>query len=60
LSEDENYTSIGAILKASKVSFTEVIAEIIKDALRRSMVNIAATKKAPGRKTTTKKTVTAK
>lgn len=60
LSEDENYTSIGAILKASKVSFTEVIAEIIKDALRRSMVNIAAAKKTQGRKTTTKKTVTAK
>lgn len=60
LSEDENYTSIGAILKASKVSFTEVIAEIIKDALRRSMVNIAAAKKMPGRKTTAKKTVTAK
>jgi D-alanine-D-alanine ligase len=60
LSEDENYTSIGAILKASKVSFTEVIAEIIKDALRRSMVNIAAAKKTPGRKSTAKKTVTAK
>ncbi len=38
LSEDENYTSIGAILKASKVSFTEIISEILKDALRRSMV----------------------
>lgn len=37
LSEDENYTSIGAILKASGVSFTAVIAEILKDALRRSM-----------------------
>jgi D-alanine-D-alanine ligase len=37
LSEDENYTSIGAILKASKVSFTEIIAEILKDALRRSV-----------------------
>lgn len=37
LSEDENYTSIGAILKASEVSFTEVIAEILKDALRRSV-----------------------
>lgn len=60
LSEDENYTSIGAILKASGVSFTEVIAEIIKDALRRSMVSIAAAKKTPGRKTATKKTVTAK
>jgi D-alanine-D-alanine ligase len=35
LSEDEDYTSIGAILKASGVSFTEVITEILKDALRR-------------------------
>ncbi len=60
LSEDENYTSIGAILKVSNVSFTEVIAEILKDALRRSMVSIAAAKKTPGRKTTTKKTLTAK
>ncbi len=38
LSEDENYTSIGAILKVSNVSFTEIILEILKDALRRSMV----------------------
>ncbi len=38
LSEDENYTSIGAILKVSGVSFTQVIAEILKDALRRSVV----------------------
>ncbi|HUR65130.1 MAG TPA: hypothetical protein VMZ03_02165 [Chitinophagaceae bacterium] len=37
LSEDEDYTSIGAILKASGVSFTTVIVEILKDALRRSM-----------------------
>lgn len=37
LSEDEDYTSIGAILKVSGVSFTEIIAEILKDALRRSM-----------------------
>jgi D-alanine-D-alanine ligase len=39
LSEDENYTSIGAILKVSGVSFTQVIVEILKDALRRSVVN---------------------
>ena len=38
LSEDEDYTSIGAILKVSGVSFTEIITEILKDALRRSMV----------------------
>lgn len=37
LSEDENYTSIGAILKASGVSYTEIISEILKDALRRSI-----------------------
>ena len=37
LSEDEDYTSIGAILKASGTSFTEVISEILKDALRRSI-----------------------
>lgn len=35
LSEDEDYTSIGAILKASNISFTSVITEILKDALRR-------------------------
>jgi D-alanine-D-alanine ligase len=45
LSEDENYTSIGAILKASNVSFTEVIGEILKDALLRSVVNRVAVKK---------------
>jgi D-alanine-D-alanine ligase len=36
LSEDEDYTSIGAILKASDVSFTEVVVEILQDALRRN------------------------
>ncbi len=35
LSEDENYTSIGAILKESKVSFEKVIEAILMDALRR-------------------------
>jgi D-alanine-D-alanine ligase len=45
LSEDENYTSIGAILKASNVSFTEVIGEILKDSLRRSVVKNASVKK---------------
>lgn len=34
LSEDENYTSIGAILKASKVSFTELIEIILKNSLK--------------------------
>jgi D-alanine-D-alanine ligase len=36
LSEDENYTSIGAILKVSGVSFTHVIEAILQDAIRRS------------------------
>ncbi|HWR32597.1 MAG TPA: hypothetical protein VN451_03685 [Chitinophagaceae bacterium] len=40
LSEDENYTSIGAIIKASDVSYTEIIVEILKDALRRSVMKI--------------------
>jgi hypothetical protein len=60
LSEDENYTSIGAILKASNVTFTEVIGEILKDALRRSVVKTVSVKKAAGKKTTIKKTITVK
>ena len=44
LSEDEDYTSIGAILKVSNVSYTEIIAEILKDALRRSVVKTSTTK----------------
>ena len=51
LSEDEDYTSIGAILKVSNVSFTEIIVEILKDALRRSMVKVSTTK--PVKKTRT-------
>ena len=58
LSEDEDYTSIGAILKVSKVSFTEVIGEILKDALRRSIVKAVSVKKV--RDSKTKKTVTVK
>jgi len=58
LSEDEDYTSIGAILKASKVSFTEIIAEILKDALRRSMVKALKEKKT--RTAKSKKTVSVK
>jgi D-alanine-D-alanine ligase len=38
LSEDEDYTSIGAILKVSGISFTEVISRILVDALRRSVI----------------------
>jgi len=58
LSEDENYTSIGAILKVSDVSFTEIITEILKDALRRSIVKPAVVKKT--RTSKTRKTVTVK
>lgn len=57
LSEDEDYTSIGAILKASKVSFTEIIAEIFKDALRRSMAKPVVKVKRSSR---SKKTVNVK
>jgi hypothetical protein len=35
LSEDEDYTSIGAILRLSGCTFTALVAEIIYDALRR-------------------------
>lgn len=35
LSEDEDYTSIGAILRINEESFTELIVEIINDAFRR-------------------------
>jgi len=59
LSEDEDYTSIGAILKASAVSFTSIIAEILKDALRRSVVKVPV-RKPVNRKTVVKKTVTVK
>ncbi len=58
LSEDENYTSIGAILKVSGVSFTEVIAEILKDALRRSVLRKAPSTRAARPKT--RKPVTVK
>jgi D-alanine-D-alanine ligase len=33
LSEDENYTSIGAILKASGKTFTQLVSEILEDTL---------------------------
>ena len=35
LSEDENYTSIGAILRFAKKSFTYLIIQIIEDGLTR-------------------------
>lgn len=34
LSEDENYTSIGAILKASAVTFTQVVVSVLEEAFR--------------------------
>ena len=58
LSEDEDYTSIGAIIKASDVSYTEVITEILKDALRRSVMRSIPVKKI--RATRTPKTVPVK
>lgn len=58
LSEDEDYTSIGAILKVSGISFTEIIAEILKDALRRSITRTVVVKKT--RVTKSKKAVTVK
>ena len=36
ISEDENYTSIGAILKASNIEFKTLVVEIIEDALVRN------------------------
>ena len=39
LSEDEDYTSIGAILRFAKKSFTYLIIEIIEDALMRHHVD---------------------
>jgi len=39
LSEDENYTSIGAILRFAKKSFTYLIIEIIEDSLMRNKSN---------------------
>ncbi len=58
LSEDENHTSIGAILKVSNVSFTEIIVEILKDALRRSRTITARIPKSKALKS--KKSVPAK
>ena len=58
LSEDENYTSIGAILKVSGISFSEIIAEILKDALRRSVT--AETAPGKTRKVKVKKAIAVK
>lgn len=40
LSEDENYTSIGAILRVNKTPFAQLIAEIITDALQRASYSV--------------------
>jgi D-alanine-D-alanine ligase len=40
LSEDENYTSIGAILRMSGISFTELIVAVINDAFRRKEIKL--------------------
>ncbi len=58
LSEDENYTSIGAILKASGRSFTEIISEILKDALRRNVTTVVVEKRVRASKS--KKSITVK
>src|SRR5436190_16093352 len=58
LSEDENYTSIGAILKVSGKTFTEVIFEILKDALRRGKGKVDVVKRV--RTPKIKKTIPAK
>lgn len=58
LSEDENYTSIGAILKVSGRTFTQIIVEILKDALRRSVSQTITIKKP--RTSKAKKTITVK
>jgi D-alanine-D-alanine ligase len=39
LSEDENYTSIGAILRVSNKTFTNLIVEVLEDALLRNTAN---------------------
>ena len=47
ISEDENFTSIGAILKVTGKKFPELVVEIINNALERhSIINVPAIKKA--------------
>ncbi len=45
LSEDENYTSIGAIIKASKVNYSKVIEAILLDAVSRAEMPVANKRK---------------
>lgn len=46
LSEDENYTSIGAILRASNVSFTQLIQSILMNTIIENSGSLSITKKA--------------
>lgn len=39
LSDDENYTSIGAILRVSNKTFTDLIVEVLSDALLRNSIH---------------------
>jgi D-alanine-D-alanine ligase len=48
ISEDEDYTSIGAILRISDTSFSELVTEIINDAFRRKIQQPVIIKNTPG------------
>lgn len=50
ISEDENYTSIGAILKFSGASFAQLVSEIIADGKRRKKLTSVQTKLMHSRK----------
>ncbi len=58
LSEDENYTSIGAILKVSGKSFTDITVEILSDAIRRSITRPKTTEQKRSRTSKSRKTIT--
>jgi hypothetical protein len=63
LSEDENYTSIGAILRLSGSTYPDMLIEIINDAFRRRKKPSARRKTMvvqPTEKKTRKKTVPAR
>jgi hypothetical protein len=52
LSDDENYTSIGAILRMSNKTFTDLIVEVLDDAILRKAPVLT---EVPIRKANTKK-----
>ena len=58
LSADEDYTSIGAIITISRETFTQVIVEVLEDALRRAAKRTKTPKKA--RATKARKPLTVK